>query len=234
MSCLIVGRGQAGGITRVPSRPSFSTALRKGFSNPSHLRKTLLPGVPVLPRAISLEIGGQWPVCCAGASPTEDPRPRVERGHFTQCPAGPRRCQVNQSPGSGILAGLMRSVRTRLPWLLAIALMLQLGGIVAPVVLSAAGVDVEDVCTCPDATHGATCPMHHGKTTGSERPSNNCAIRNASAPTAFGLLTLISGTGILPPGNAIHVTVQSSVIQSVSGSSLISRAELPDSPPPRG
>jgi len=128
----------------------------------------------------------------------------------------------------------MRSVRTRLPWLLAIALMLQLGGIVAPVVLSAAGVDVEDVCTCPDATHGATCPMHHGKTTGSERPSNNCAIRNASAPTAFGLLTLISGTGILPPGNAIHVTVQSSVIQSVSGSSLISRAELPDSPPPRG
>ena len=221
------------GRRRVPSRPSFSTALRKG-SHPSHLRKTLLPGVPVLPRAISLEIGGQWPVCCAGASPTEDPRPRVERGHFTQCPAGPPRCQVNESPESGILAGPMRSVRNRLPWLLAIALVLQLGGIVAPVVLSAAGVDVEDVCTCPDATHGATCPMHHGKTAGSERTSNNCAIRNASAPTALGLLTLISGTGIVPTGNAIHVTVESSVIHPASGSSFTSHTELPDSPPPRG
>jgi hypothetical protein len=127
----------------------------------------------------------------------------------------------------------MRSVRNRLPWLLAIALVLQLGGIVAPVVLSAAGVDVEDVCTCPDATHGATCPMHHGKTAGSERRSNNCAIKNASAPTAFGLLPLISGTGILPTGNVIHVTVQSSVIHPVSGSSFTSHTELPDSPPPR-
>ena len=221
-------------MTRVPSRPSFSTALRKGFSNPSHLRKTLLPGVPVLPRAISLEIGGQWPVCCAGASPTEDPRPRVERGHFTQCPAGPPRCQVNESPGSGILTGLMRSVRNRLPWLLAIALVLQLGGIVAPVVLSAAGVDIEDACTCPDATHGATCPMHHGKTAGSERTSNDCAIRNASTPTALGLLTLIGGTGIVPTRSALHVTVQSSMIHPVSGSSFTSHTELPDSPPPRG
>jgi hypothetical protein len=128
----------------------------------------------------------------------------------------------------------MRSVRNRLPWLLAIALVLQLGGIVAPVVLSAAGVDVEDVCTCPDATHGATCPMHHGKTAGSERTSNNCAIRNASAPTALGLLTLISGTGIVPTGNAIHVTVESFVIHPAAGSSFSSHTELPDSPPPRG
>jgi hypothetical protein len=141
---------------------------------------------------------------------------------------------VNESFGSGILAGLMRSVRNRLPWLLAIALVLQLGGIVAPVVLAAAGIDVEDVCTCPDATHGATCPMHHGKTAGSKGASNDCAVRNASAPPALGFLTLSSGAGIVPTINAFHITVQSSVIHSVSGSSLTSRTELPDSPPPRG
>jgi hypothetical protein len=128
----------------------------------------------------------------------------------------------------------MRSVRNRLPWLLAIALVVQLGGIVAPVVLSAAGVDLEDACTCPDATRGATCPMHHGQTARSERTSNNCAIRNASTPTALGLLTLIGGTGIVPARSAMHVTVQSSRIHPVSGSSFTSHTELPDSPPPRG
>lgn len=40
----------------------------------SHIRKTLNPGVPVLPFfPASLDAVGQWPVCCAGASPTEDP-----------------------------------------------------------------------------------------------------------------------------------------------------------------
>jgi hypothetical protein len=155
------------------------------------------------------------------------------RGHFTQCPAGHQRCQVNESSRSGILAGLMRSVRNRLSWLLAIVLVLQLGGIVAPVVLSAAGVDVEDVCTCPDATHGATCPMHHGKTSGSQDSLNRCAMRSASAPVALGLLTLGSGAGIVPPVMTFHVSVQSSALHPVSGSSLSSRTELPDSPPPR-
>ena len=152
--------------------------------HPSHLRKTLLPGVPVLPRAISLEIGGQWPVCCAGASPTEDPRPRVERGHFTQCPAGPARCQVNESPGSGILAGLMRSVRNRLPWLLAIALVLQFGGIVAPVVLSAAGVDVQDVCTCPDASTARRVPCTTASTPDSD--ARRTTARSETHPRPIG------------------------------------------------
>src|SRR5579872_3879438 len=57
-----------------PTRPSFSTAHRKGSDDPSHVRKTLSPGVPVLPLLPeSFDAVGQWPVCCAGASPTEDP-----------------------------------------------------------------------------------------------------------------------------------------------------------------
>ena len=157
----------------------------------------------------------------------------VPRGHSTQCPAQHQRCQVNESSGSDILAGLMRSVRNHLSWLLAISLTLQLGGIVAPVLLVAAGVDVEDVCTCPGATHGATCPMHHGKTGGSQDASNRCSLRSASVPAALGLLTVGSGAGIVPPVTAFNVTVQSSALHPLPGSRFSSRSGLPDSPPPR-
>jgi hypothetical protein len=39
----------------------------------SHVRKTLEPGIPVLPNEASLDAAGQWLLCCAGASPTEGP-----------------------------------------------------------------------------------------------------------------------------------------------------------------
>jgi hypothetical protein len=55
------------------TRPSFSTAHRKRSENLSHVRKTLKPGVPVIPlRQTSFEVVGQWPVCRAVASPTEE------------------------------------------------------------------------------------------------------------------------------------------------------------------
>ncbi len=70
------GARMAGAATQLsfPTRPSFSTAHRKRPFDLSHLRKTLKPGVPVLPLLpASFDTVGQWPVCCAGASPTEDP-----------------------------------------------------------------------------------------------------------------------------------------------------------------
>ena len=46
--------------------------------NLSHIRKTLSPGGPVPPaRPASFETVGQWLVCCAGASLTEDPLPHL-------------------------------------------------------------------------------------------------------------------------------------------------------------
>ncbi len=46
----------------------------RGSTYLSHVRKTLKPGVPVLPaKPTSFEADGQWLVCRAGASPTEDP-----------------------------------------------------------------------------------------------------------------------------------------------------------------
>ena len=73
------GEAEAGKVARVPSRPSFSTAPRKGLTTLATLRKPLCREFLFYPVAISLEIGGQWPVCCAGASPTEDPQPRIVR-----------------------------------------------------------------------------------------------------------------------------------------------------------
>jgi hypothetical protein len=43
-------------------------------ANLSHVRKTLESGIPVPPSATSLDDVGQWPLCCAGASPTEGPK----------------------------------------------------------------------------------------------------------------------------------------------------------------
>jgi hypothetical protein len=56
------------------TRPSFSTALRQ--RSPSvgalaTLEKPLIREFLFYPEPASLEPGGQWPVCCAGASPTE-------------------------------------------------------------------------------------------------------------------------------------------------------------------
>ena len=221
------------GRTHVPSRPSFSTAPRKGLANPSHLRKTLVPGISVLPRAISLEIDGQWPVCCAGASPTEDPWPRLLSRPFI--PVSRRAPTVSSEGivGKWYSGALMRSVRRRWSWLIAVALFLQLGAMMAPSVLAAAGIDIEDVCTCPAGTPGATCPMHHGKASQSQDSSNRCDLKSAAAPSALALLTFSSGVGIVPAAQAFQVSIEASAVSIVRTSSFASRTELPDSPPPR-
>ena len=65
-------------LTDSPTGLSFSTARRER-SRPncngdlSHLRKTLNPGIPGLPCRTSFDAEGQWLMCRADASPTEDP-----------------------------------------------------------------------------------------------------------------------------------------------------------------
>jgi hypothetical protein len=120
-----------------------------------------------------------------------------------------------------------------LSWLIAVAVMLQLSAIMAPAVLAAAGIDIEDVCTCPTATDGATCPMHHGKTSQSQDSSNRCALKSAAAPSTLALLTFSSGVGIVPAAQALHVSIEAFAVSPVRTSSFASRTELPDSPPPR-
>lgn len=127
----------------------------------------------------------------------------------------------------------MRVVRQRLSSLLACMLVCQLAGLIAPVVLSAVAADVASVCTCPGGTHATTCPMHHGNESGSPDASKRCAIRSASVPTDLALLTLAIGAGVLPSLSSFDVTDESSVMIPASASSVRSRTDFPDSPPPR-
>ena len=60
-------------LTDFPTGPSFSTARRERSEDLSHLRETLNPGVSGLPCRTSFDAGGQWLICRADASPTEDP-----------------------------------------------------------------------------------------------------------------------------------------------------------------
>ena len=81
------------------TRPSFSTAHRKRSENLSHVRKTLKPGVPVIPlRQTSFEVVGQWPVCRAVASPTEEPyvNQRLSINAKNKIPMVVRLCQLEK------------------------------------------------------------------------------------------------------------------------------------------
>lgn len=129
----------------------------------------------------------------------------------------------------------MRTLRQRLS-LLGLVLVIQLTGVVAPVVLSVAVAEASAVCTCPGGTHATTCPMHHGKdSTDNATPddSKRCAIRNASVPTDLALLTLSTGAGVLPSASAFSVAEQPSAILTITVASVRARTDFPDSPPPR-
>jgi len=127
----------------------------------------------------------------------------------------------------------MRTVRRRLSSLLALVLMMQLAGILAPVALSAAGAAVIEACTCPGGNHATTCPMHHSKDNRSPGDAHRCAMRSASTPTDFALLTLGTGGGVLPSLHTFDVPDEPSAAPAALISSVRSRTDFPDSPPPR-
>jgi hypothetical protein len=164
--------------------------------------------------------------------------PRLPRTHsrvrrhslLSQSHAERNKCQEN---GVILVRHLMRTVRRRLSSLLALVLLMQLGGILAPVALSAAGISVIEACTCPGGNHATTCPMHHSKENRSAGDANRCAMRSASTPTDFALLTLGTGGGVLPSLHALDVPDAPSAAPAASVSTVRSRTDFPDSPPPR-
>jgi len=88
-------------LTDSPTGPSFSTARRERSSDLSHIRETLNPGVPGIPCVASLDASGQWLVCRADASPTEDPcksggGSRTAGTHPSKTNLPPRSCLCQQ------------------------------------------------------------------------------------------------------------------------------------------
>ena len=130
---------------------------------------------------------------------------------------------------------VMATMRRHLSCVLGIWLVFQIAGIVAPVGLAAAGfMTADELCDCPADGHGATCPMHHGKT---PRPSpandGSCRFQNTCAPADATLLSMLTGAGILTaPAVSVAEDLASEAISPATFHPA-QRFELPDAPPPR-
>jgi hypothetical protein len=116
-------------------------------------------------------------------------------------------------------AGSMRRIASI--WLLA-----QLATfLVAPTALAHAGAAARDCC--PGAGPGHVCPMRHAPDAG-----HGCHIAQVCGTDA-GLLALVGVVGILPaPLRPLTLELAPPRVEP-TGAALVSRASLPDPPPPR-
>jgi hypothetical protein len=131
----------------------------------------------------------------------------------------------------------MDVLRARMPWLAGTWLLCQIAGfIAAPVVFGAtvhtytAGVgDAE--CECPGTAPGQACPMHKSKSHDDDR--NACQLRSACSSADTALLTLSTGgIAVMPAPSSVVVDLAAQVLAGLALSPL-TRAALPDAPPPR-
>jgi hypothetical protein len=123
-------------------------------------------------------------------------------------------------------------MRRHLSWVLCTWLVLQLAGVLSPVVLAATSVvGSEELCTCPDTEPGATCPMHHDSTT-NHQDDSTCRIQNTRSGPAISLLSLESGMGLLPSTATLSFVLTVGSVDSMPATPL-TRTDLPDAPPPR-
>jgi hypothetical protein len=98
---------------------------------------------------------------------------------------------------------------------------------VAPVALWRAA-HGEQECDCPIEA-GATCPMHHS----SRDDDGTCKLRRAFGSSDRALVALMGGLGLLPPSTlTVNIFEPRSAVVTFF-SPVISRASIPDSPPPR-
>jgi hypothetical protein len=127
----------------------------------------------------------------------------------------------------------MTAVRRRLSAFAMLWVLIQIAGTSAPLMLLAdAGMATEELCTCPSADHGATCPMHHPQGSTSDR-NDHCKLQNGCAPLEVALLSLAGGAGV--PSSAVQdlPSPPSSARAAVLPPARLFRADTPDSPPPR-
>jgi hypothetical protein len=81
---------------------------------------------------------------------------------------------------------------------------------------------------CPGVGPGQVCPMHH---TTEGKPE--CVMRSTCGHSDAALVSLAGGVGLPPHFSTTPVTLQSLDTMSAIAPSALSRAEHPDSPPPR-
>jgi hypothetical protein len=128
----------------------------------------------------------------------------------------------------------MLSLRAHLRRVSALSLAIQIAAMAGGAIAAAAPrAAVDQICTCPGGDH-ATCPMHHpaSGTGADDAARKRCVLQNAAAPGDAALLSLGVFVGILPSAERIIVNVPFVPVPALAVRAL-SRADLPDSPPPR-
>jgi hypothetical protein len=127
----------------------------------------------------------------------------------------------------------MSPYRRHLVWVVCGWLACQLAGVAAAPVLLWTGVAAHDdeACDCP-LLPGQACPMHRGAKHDS-RPDTTCKLRSAFDGPDAALFSLSGGSGILPaPTRPVGALVPGAIVPPLT-TSAISRASLPEAPPPR-
>jgi hypothetical protein len=118
----------------------------------------------------------------------------------------------------------MRTVRRYLSHLVFAWLVCQVSAVAAaPLLLTG-----QELCTCPDSVPGAACPMHHA-----HQDPNECVLRNAAPASPVTFAAMMGGVGVIPPVQVVSTTVAPADLIPALPSAVISRAERPESPPPR-
>lgn len=128
----------------------------------------------------------------------------------------------------------MRVVERLLPRVVVALLAWQVATVAAPLVF-AGHLFAEDVCTCPGALPGATCPMHkshHDPQPASRNPSD-CVMRSATTPSTVALLSLSAHIGVMPERYALADVALTRVTGVDHRSVPLGRPDAPEPPPPR-
>src|SRR3954466_6022975 len=106
---------------------------------------------------------------------------------------------------------------------------------VAPLALAGRSI-VEEVCTCPGALPGATCPMHHSHhSTGDENSTDRTrgAMRSTTTPAAVVMLSLVGQIGVMPQRFLVPGIVFTHVAIIDRPFVPFGLNDIPDPPPPR-
>jgi hypothetical protein len=103
----------------------------------------------------------------------------------------------------------------------------QLVAAASPLALVSDRFGIDQAECCPGIGPGQTCPMHHHST-----DKSTCKMESACAHHDAALLTILA-VGVLPAPVAASTPVSDTAAPAASEPSSLSRAVVPDLPPPR-
>jgi hypothetical protein len=104
----------------------------------------------------------------------------------------------------------------------------QLIAVASPLALTCDSFGIDQPTCCPGVGPGQICPMHH-KTAGDR---NTCKLESTCGHRDTLLLTMIA-IGILPPSSVAGESSSAIARVDAISESTLSRAFVPDLPPPR-